>query len=281
MKYQEQLEAIVNAAGGLAVEMQRDIGPDTVKTKATVKDIVSAADRAVEDFLRAELSRRWPSYAFYGEETCEEKPVPGAAGGPEQYTWVVDPIDGTVSYIMHQHSWCVSVGLWKNGRPVAACVVAPALHECFYAEPGEGAFLNGAPIHVRPHGSLEETVLSTGFSCIRSGWKSVNNLKYFCDFSQICRGVRRLGSAAMDINLVASGRLDGFWELNLHPYDIGAAWLILTEAGGVITDLHGGQEFPKQGLLATCSEKLQQEMLEHSRDYRRPPEADEMAAESH
>ena len=277
MKYQEQLEPIVAAAASLAVKMQSAITPETVRAKATEKDIVSAADQAVEDFLRGELKKRWPGYAFYGEESCGEKPVPGTgahdASSADQYTWVVDPIDGTVSYTMHQPFWCVSVGLWKNGRPVAACVAAPALRECYYAEEGAGAYLNGETIHVRPHGALEESVLSTGFSCIRSGWKSITNLKYFSELSMLCRGVRRFGSAAMDINLVASGRLDGFWELNLHPYDIGAAWLVLTEAGGVISDLQGGEDFPRQGVLATSSEKLHRELLGHFRDYRRPPEA--------
>ena len=277
MKYQSTLKKIVTAAGELALRMQAEIDPERVDTKATEKDIVTKADRAVENFLRSELQRNWPGYAFYGEESCGDAPVQGAGphaeGAPDQYTWVVDPIDGTLSYVMRQPFWCVSVGLWKNGRPVAGCVCAPVLRETYYAEAGAGAFCNDRPIHARRHGTLKDAVLSTGFSCIRSGWTQVNNLKYFSALSLTCRGVRRFGSAAMDINLVASGRLDGFWELNLHPYDIGAAWLVLSEAGGVISDLHGGQRFPEEGILAVSTPELQAEMLKYFRDYQRPAEA--------
>ena len=271
MQYQRILEPIVTMAATLATMMQQDITPESAGTKATDKDLVTKADRAVELLLRKQLASAFPDYEFYGEETGGAKP--GKAGrkrrGLNQYTWVVDPIDGTLSYVMHQPFWCVSVGLWCNGQPVAGCICAPVLKETYYAEKGEGAFCNGERINVCPHGKLKDSVLSTGFSCLRSGWKEVDNLKYFCELSRLCRGVRRFGSAALDISYVASGRLDGFWELNLQPYDIGAAWLVLTEAGGVVTDLHGKTDFPKEGILVAPPD-LHAELLTHFKGYRRP-----------
>ena len=273
MQYQSILEPVVTMAATLASLMQRDITPAEASAKATNMDLVTQADRAVELLLRKHLMAAFPGYAFYGEETGGVRPkkVRLKRGSTNQYTWVVDPIDGTLSYVMHQPFWCVSVGLWRNGLPVAACICAPALKETYYAEKGEGAFCNGVAIHVQPHGPLKDSVLSTGFSCIRSGWTKVNNLKYFCEFIQASRGVRRFGSAALDICYVASGRSDGFWELNLQPYDFGAAWLVLTEAGGVVTDLHGNTNFPKEGILAAPPE-LHAEMLPYFKDYRRPKE---------
>ena len=132
-------------AATLATMMQQDITPESAGTKATDKDLVTKADRAVELLLRKQLASAFPDYEFYGEETGGAKP--GKAGrkrrGLNQYTWVVDPIDGTLSYVMHQPFWCVSVGLWCNGQPVAGCICAPVLKETYYAEKGEGAFCNG------------------------------------------------------------------------------------------------------------------------------------------
>ena len=273
MQYQRILEPIVTMAATLATLMQQDITPEAAGTKATDKDLVTKADRAVELLLRKQLTDAFPTYNFYGEETGGTKPSKARRKlhDTNQFTWVVDPIDGTLSYVMHQPFWCVSVGLWRNGEPVAACICAPVLKETYYAEKGEGAFCNGTPIHVCPHGKLKDSVLSTGFSCIRSGWTEVNNLKYFNAFCLACRGVRRFGSAALDMCYVASGRTDAFWELNLQPYDIGAAWLVLTEAGGVVTDLHGNTNFPKEGILVAPPE-LHAEMLPYFKDYRRPKE---------
>ena len=270
LQYQAVLENIVKKAAALALSLQSGIDPMHVDTKATEKDLVTKSDKAVELFLRRELAEAFPLYGFYGEETGGGNPLQvEKADEAESFTWVVDPIDGTLSYVMHQPFWCVSVGLWKNDRPIAGCVCAPVLQETYYAEAGEGATCNGVPIHVCPHGTLKDSVLATGFSCIRSGWKTVNNLKYFNQLSLECRGVRRFGSAAMDICYVACGRMDAFWELNLQPYDFGAAWLMLTEAGGVLTDLHGGRNFPQEGILA-APPTLHAELLPYFKDYQRP-----------
>ena len=249
-------------AGKLALSMQSQLQEGDVSCKATVRDIVTAADQATERFIRQAVEKRFPHHRFYGEETGRSQDN----GNP--YCWIVDPIDGTVSYYEGQLYWCTSIALWKDGKPLAGAVYAPALDELYYGEAGKGAFCNGRPIHVRSHGSLEQSVLSTGFSCLRAGWTEGNNVPFFAQIGLHCRGVRRFGSAAMDICYVACGKSDGFWELNLQPYDYAAAMVVLLEAGGQVTDLGGGGEYPRQGILATNG-AIHQEMLRFFPNYSR------------
>lgn len=215
----------------LAVEFKND------------KDLVTAADRRMEDFIVAAIRKRFPGHAILGEET-------GFTRGTGDYCWVIDPIDGTTSFVHDQPFFSVSIALQKNGESILGAVVAPRLGELFLAEKGAGATLNSRPIRVSRRDQLIHSVLATGFACIRAGWPD-NNLPLFCRVMPRIRGVRRYGSAAIDLSYVACGRLEGFWELNLKPYDIGAGVLMVREAGGTVTDLRGGADFPAAGTLAT------------------------------
>ena len=263
MQFQSFLAGLAVRAGRAALAMQSQLHESDVSSKATARDIVTAADKATEKLIRESISSRFPDHRFYGEETGKSDDN----GSP--YCWIVDPIDGTVSYYEGQLYWCTSIALWKDGKPLAGAVYAPALDELYYAEAGEGAYCNGHPIHVKSHGGLETSVLSTGFSCLRAGWTTGNNVRFFEQIGLKCRGVRRFGSAAVDICYVACGKSDGFWELNLQPYDYAAAGAVLLEAGGMVSDLRGGDEYPVQGILATNS-AIHKEMLAFFPNYTRP-----------
>lgn len=253
-------------AGEGAKRMQAEITSADVDTKETDKDVVSKADKATETLIRSAIADAFPDHGFFGEET-------GRSDNPDsEFLWIVDPIDGTTAYLQQELFWCTSIGLWKDGKPYAGAIYAPALNELYYAELGKGATLNGRPIHVRYHGALNTSVVVTGFSCLRANWEPVNNLKYFGQISRVSRGVRRFGSAAMDMCNVANGRVDAFWELNLKKYDVAAGVIITTEAGGKVTDLLGGDDYPHQGILAT-NVALHDEMLSFFEGYQRPRNA--------
>lgn len=264
MEYQDFLSRLAYQAGKLAQSMQTHLQEGDVSCKETARDIVTKADQATERFIRDAVEKAFPDYGFYGEETGRKQDE----GSP--YCWIVDPIDGTVNYFQGLPFWCTSIGLWKDGNPLAGAVYAPALDELFYGEIGGGAFCNGRPIHVKDHGSLEHSVLATGFACLRAGWTKVNNVPYFTKIALTARGVRRFGSAAIDLCYLASGKFDAFWELNLKPYDFAAGMAVLLEAGGMVTDLRGGEEFPQQGILASNTPALHQEILQYFQGYQRP-----------
>ena len=218
------------------------------------KDLVTEADRKVEAFIISEVYKRFPGHDIFGEET-------GKTGKGSEFCWVIDPIDGTTSFVHGQPFFSVSIALQKNGVTIAGDVNAPKLGELFWAAKGEGAYCNKNKIHVSERDMLVNSVLSTGFACLRSD-KKENNLPIFNKILPKLRGVRRYGSAAIDLSYVACGRLEGFWELNLNPYDIAAGVLILQEAGGEVCDLRGKQNYPDDGILATNG-KITKEFLKN------------------
>lgn len=207
------------------------------------KDLVTVADKKVEDFIVSEISARFPVHDIFGEETGRRH-----HGG--EYCWVIDPIDGTTSFVHGQPFYSVSIALQKNSETIACAVNAPRLGELFFAESGSGAFLGDERLHVSGRSTLVESVLSTGFACIRSDLPE-NNLPYFSRIVPELRGIRRYGSAAIDLAYVAAGRLEGFWEMNLQLYDIAAGILLTKEAGGDVCDFSGGCDYPSRGTVAT------------------------------
>lgn len=231
--------------GSLARRLRRDLrlDADQVEWKANPKDVVTEADRQTEAMITAAIRSAYPEHGILGEES-------GRSQSDSPYCWVIDPIDGTASYIHNQTFYSTSVGLLRDGKPVAGAVYLPELDELYYAAVCCGAFCNGRPIHVLDHGPLMQSQVATGFSCVRAGWTR-NNLPYFCAVTLEAREVRRFGSAAADLCLVACGKLDAYWELNLQLYDYAAGWLIATEAGGRVTDLQGGDDLQHQGLMAS------------------------------
>jgi len=194
-------------------------------------DLVTEVDVGAENLIVSRLMHEFPGHAVLAEENHSED-------RPAAYRWIVDPLDGTTNYAHGFPFFSVSMALEIEGEVVWGAVYNPTFDEMFTAQAGRGAQCNGAPIRVSSTPSLSESFLATGFPYdIRTS--SVNNLDYFREFTLRALAIRRAGSAALDFSYVAAGRFDGFWELKLHPWDCGAGYLLVREAGGVVTDFSG------------------------------------------
>jgi len=201
----EFLRDIVDEAGRISLAYRGKVAELEVQRKSA-KDLVTEADEGVEVFLRGEIGKRYPDHGILGEE--------GGLKAGNEYRWIIDPIDGTTSFVHEQPFYSISVGVERGGEMMLGAVNGPVLGEIFLAEKGEGATLNGKRIRVSQRERLGDAVLGTGFACVRVDLAE-NNLPYFAALVPKIRGVRRYGSAALDLGYVACGRLDGFWELNL------------------------------------------------------------------
>jgi myo-inositol-1(or 4)-monophosphatase len=210
-----------------------------------VIDLVTEIDRKSEDFLIGAIRNRFPNDSVITEES-------GIVQGDKNCVWYVDPLDGTINYAHGVPIFSVSVAYAENGIVILGGVYDPMQDEYFYAERGSGAWLNGHSLTVSHTKELDRSLLVTGFPYdVRTNPE--NNLDHYHNFALLSRGVRRLGSAAIDLGYVAAGRFDGFWEISIHNYDIAAGSLIVEEAGGRVTDIHGGTDFlsPTPSILAT------------------------------
>ncbi len=242
------LEDIVREAGSIALTYFKDLKNVEVSKKSP-RDFVTAADVAVEAFLKETLTLKYPEYGFWGEESGQS--------ANQTNRWIVDPIDGTHSFSRGQYFWGISVALEIDRELIIGAVYAPALNDYYCAEQGKGAWKNGQPIRVSSESSLADAMVSTGFACLRS-YLEDNNLQRFGRIAQNTTGQRRFGSAAVDLCLVADGQVDAFWEQELNLYDVAAGALIAREAGATVTDFQGIDGiFPKQ-ILATNGKILSQ-----------------------
>lgn len=225
------LNAIKWARQAGAIQLRHFRGNDLdIRTKSTVADVVTVADRESERLIIDNIHNLYPGHAILAEESGEES----GAAGEDCWRWIIDPLDGTTNYSQGLPIFSVSIALEHNGVTQLGIVYAPYLDELFHAVRGEGAYLNGYPIKVSGKTELDRAVLSTGFP-VDKLLTSDNNLDNFSRIMPLVRGIRRLGSAAVDICYVAAGFLDGYWEVNLHKWDVAAAELILAEAGGIST----------------------------------------------
>lgn len=209
-----------------------------------VIDLVTEVDHQSEAFLLGEIRSQFPDHHIMAEESG------GSQGDTNQ--WYIDPLDGTVNYAHHIPIFCVSIGYASNGRLSLAAVYDPMRDEMFSAERGRGARLNGRPLRVSGVDDLQRSLLVTGFPY--DVWNTeFDNFDNFVKFAKLTQGVRRLGSAALDLCYVAAGRFDGFWELALKPWDVAAGGLICQEAGATVTNAAGGPDFisPPQSIVAT------------------------------
>jgi myo-inositol-1(or 4)-monophosphatase len=202
-------------------------------------DLVTVADRSAEKLIRTRLGDAFPDHGIYGEEGTRER-LEG------EYRWYVDPLDGTTNFAHGFPQFCVSLGLEHRGTGTkedddgaltAAVIYDPMRDELFTAERGRGAALNGKAIHVSRVSVLAESLLATGFPSRKR--HASPNIHFYQEFTLRSHGVRRAGSAALDLAYVACGRLEGFWEFNLNPWDTAAGILLIEEAGGRVTDFAG------------------------------------------
>jgi myo-inositol-1(or 4)-monophosphatase len=225
------MSAIAREAGGLL------LGYFEQKLKIEYKgdaDLVTVADRASEALIRERISTQFPSHDVLGEEQ-------GLSDQGSEYRWYVDPLDGTTNFAHGYPVWCVSMALerrsGKSARRVAAVVFDPSRDELFSAAQGQGARLNGEPIRVSRIAQLKECLVATGFPSHKRHKNP--NIYFYHHITLRTHGVRRAGSAALDLCYVACGRFDGFWEFNLNPWDTAAGVLIVEEAGGRVSRFDG------------------------------------------
>jgi len=194
-------------------------------------DLVTAADRKSEALIRERIRETWPGHDVLGEEE-------GLRDTGSEYRWYVDPLDGTTNFAHGFPVFCVSLGLEHQGRMIAGVIYDPTRDEMFAAERGQGATLNEREIHVSRTKLLKESLVGTGFPSHKRHKNP--NIYFYHQITLRSHGVRRAGSAALDLCYVACGRMDGFWEFNLNPWDTAAGVLVVEEAGGVASNFKGG-----------------------------------------
>ena len=205
----------------------RDIG-STIKSSRA--DIVTEIDSLCEELIVHNIKDIYPTHSIIAEESCPD------AIADSEYTWVIDPLDGTTNYLSGLPFFSISIAVYHHGTPIIGVVHAPKLDEIFHAVKGGGAFLNGHPIAPSTTAKLADAVVATGFPVDKTT-NPDNNLDNVARVMPQVRGLRRLGSAAIDLCYVAAGFLDGYWELNLHQWDIAAGQLICNEAGACVQKL--------------------------------------------
>lgn len=222
------MSEIAREAGALLMEHFRQ--RVKIEYKGDV-DLVTIADRQSEKLILERIRARWPSHDVLGEEG-------GLHDRGSDYRWYVDPLDGTTNFAHGYPVFCVSLGLEHKGQRIAGVIYDPTRDELFSAELGGGSYLNGDRIHVSKTASLSESLVATGFPSHKRHRNP--NIHFYHQITLRTHGVRRAGSAALDLACVASGRFDGFWEFNLNPWDTAAGVLLVEEAGGRVSDFQGG-----------------------------------------
>jgi myo-inositol-1(or 4)-monophosphatase len=193
-------------------------------------NLVTEVDGQCEKIIFGLLKKSFPTHTFWGEES-------GGKLDDSNYTWIVDPLDGTTNYAHAYPFFCVSIALVKNGQLLAGVIYDSLRDECFSAEKSRGAFLNGRPLKVSKVGALQQSLLCTGFAY--GVLKTLYNFDNFKNFVLKSQGVRRDGSAALNLAYVAAGRFEGFWERGIQAWDMAAGVLLVLEAGGKVTDISG------------------------------------------
>ena len=249
-----------DAARKAARGLTRDFGElgELQVSKKGAADFVSAADLKAEQTLFEELAKARPGYSFLGEER-------GLIEGTDKtHTWIVDPLDGTTNFLHAIPHFAINIALRREGGVVAAVTFNPITNELFWAEKGKGCFVNDRRLRVAARTRLEEAVLATGIPFLGHG-QHARFLKELHQISQRVAGVRRFGSAALDLAFVAAGRFDGFWERDLGAWDLAAGTLLVTEAGGKVTAADGGEDVIDTGTVCAANLDLHPLILERLR----------------
>lgn len=226
-----------------------------VEKKGTI-DLVTQIDREVETMFRALIGERFPDHVVLAEEFARG----GDRHRDADYTWVFDPVDGTTNYAHGLPIFCCACSLEHHGQPIVSAIYDPSRRELFTAERGLGTWLNGAPMRVSSAATVIDALLCTGFPySVQTDSGSLLDL--FGEFLRRARAVRRLGSAAIDMAYVAAGRLDGFWEVKLNPWDVSAGALMVEEAGGRVSGLAGGPFDSRTGEVVATNGRIHDEMV--------------------
>ena len=251
------LKVMSDAARKAARGLNRDFGDlsELQVSRKAPADFVSAADIKAEQTIFEALTAARPGYGFLGEER-------GLIEGTDKtHTWIVDPLDGTTNFLHAIPHFAINIALQREGAIVAAVTYNPVTNELFWAEKGKGCFVNDKRLRVAGRKHLDESVLGTGIPFLGHG-QHARFLKELHQISQRVAGVRRFGAAALDLAYVAAGRLDGFWERDLKPWDMAAGLLMIQEAGGKVTDMDGGEDMLTNGSICTANLELHPLMLD-------------------
>lgn len=240
-----QVVALAKEAGQIVWSRFED---DHVLGYKGAVDVVTEADKASETYIIEYIHQHFPGHAIITEES-------GELDGDSENCWIVDPLDGTVNYAHRLPIYSISIAFRHNGQLQLGVVYDPSLNECFSAELGMGAYLNEKKISTSNTKDLIGSLLVTGFPYERQSADFMRGMRLFGHMTTITQGVRRLGSAALDMCYVACGRLDAYWELSIHLWDIAAAALILQEAGGIVRGINGQPDFltPPYALIGSTS----------------------------
>jgi myo-inositol-1(or 4)-monophosphatase len=250
------LNVMVAAARKAARSLSRDFS-EVERLQVSVKgpgNFVSAADHRAEAILREELAKARPGYGFLGEEGGL------VAGTDTTHTWIVDPLDGTTNFLHGIPQFCISIGLERQGTMVAGVIYNPIADELFTAERGKGAFVNDQRLRVAARRNLSEAVFACGLPHRGRGDLALFRSEFAAIQDKVA-GLRRFGSAALDLAWVAAGRVDGYWERDISPWDIAAGLLLVREAGGFVSDVNGKDTMMQTGSIVAGNETMHHELL--------------------
>jgi myo-inositol-1(or 4)-monophosphatase len=248
----DQVIEIAKKAGRFLKENEGKISE--IKEKGSFTNLVTDIDKGSEAMIKSFIQQNFPGHGILAEES-------GASSPTSEYRWIIDPLDGTTNFTHAFPVYCVSIAVELKGELIAGAVYDPNFDELFSAEKGAGAYMNGRKLQVTSTDKLEKSMLATGFPYdVRNN--PFNCVQHFEEFLVKAQAVRRLGSAALDICYVAAGRLDGFWEVNLHPWDTAAAVLITTEAGGKVSGFKGEKYSIYQRDIVLSNGTIHDEMLD-------------------
>jgi myo-inositol-1(or 4)-monophosphatase len=253
----EELSMLARRAALAGAHELRDLfGRITrIRSKGSAGNLVTEADLAAEQAVLAVLTEATPDFGVLAEES-------GRRSGSGDLEWCVDPLDGTTNYAHGFPFFATSVGLLWRGLPLLGALEAPALEQSFWGAAGLGSWCNGKRLAVSDCGHVRDALLATGFAYDRTT-RSDNNYAEFAWFTHRSHGVRRAGAAALDLAYVAAGRLDGYWERGLSPWDLAAAVVLVEEAGGVVSGYDGSRLAISEGRLVACAPGLHGELLEN------------------
>lgn len=245
------LNVMITAARKAGRSLSRDFG-EVEQLQVSIKgpaNFVSAADHKAEDIIFKELSKARPGYGFLMEERGEVE------GADKTHRWIVDPLDGTTNFLHSNPVFAISIGLEREGQLIAGVIYNPASDELFTAEKGKGAYMNDRRLRVAARKTLADALVTTGIPH-RGREGHPRFLKEMGLLMQEVAGIRRTGSAALDLAFIAAGRFDAYWEHNLKPWDVAAGIVMVREAGGFVSDLKGGDKILESGDVLAANASL-------------------------
>lgn len=224
------------------------------------RDLVTEADLASQEAIREIVLGAFPDHDFLGEEDTPEQIAQSQTADRREYRWIVDPLDGTTNYVHQLQTFAVSIALERDGKIVAGTIFDPVMDECYTAEAGKGAFLNGTRLQTSDCQSLDNALVAASFSAnVSPGSEEVAR---FIEVLQHCQALRRLGSAALNLSYVAAGRLDAYWATSVKTWDVAAGILILCEAGGTVSGVDGSPfDLERPRFVGSANLQLHQQLL--------------------